>query len=49
MACGTPVIASALGGHLDTVVDGTTGVLVPPGHPASSPAGSGACWPARCC
>jgi glycosyltransferase involved in cell wall biosynthesis len=34
MACGTPVIASAIGGHRDTVVDGTTGVLVTPGQPA---------------
>jgi glycosyltransferase involved in cell wall biosynthesis len=33
MACGTPVIASAIGGHLDTVVDGTTGLLVSPGQP----------------
>jgi glycosyltransferase involved in cell wall biosynthesis len=33
MACGTPVIASAIGGHLDTVVDGTTGLLVAPGQP----------------
>ncbi|MGW5433059.1 glycosyltransferase [Streptomyces sp. NPDC004059] len=29
MACATPVVATAVGGHLDTVVDGTTGVLVP--------------------
>jgi len=35
MACGTPVIASAVGGHFDTVVDGTTGVLVAPGQPAA--------------
>src|ERR1700761_5546096 len=35
MACGTPVIASAIGGHLDTVVDGTTGLLVAPGQPKS--------------
>ena len=35
MACGTPVIASAVGGHRDTVVDGATGVLVTPGQPAA--------------
>ncbi|MFI1071475.1 glycosyltransferase [Streptomyces puniciscabiei] len=29
MACATPVVATAVGGQLDTVVDGTTGVLVP--------------------
>jgi glycosyltransferase involved in cell wall biosynthesis len=33
MACAIPVVASAIGGHRDTVVDGTTGVLVPPGQP----------------
>lgn len=34
MSCGTPVIASAVGGQVDAVVDGTTGILVPPERPA---------------
>jgi glycosyltransferase involved in cell wall biosynthesis len=34
MACGTPVVASALGAHVDAVVDGTTGILIEPGRPA---------------
>jgi D-inositol-3-phosphate glycosyltransferase len=34
MACGTPVIACPVGGQIDAVVDGTTGILVPPGRPA---------------
>jgi glycosyltransferase involved in cell wall biosynthesis len=33
MACGTPVVASAVGGHTDTVVDGSTGALIPPRQP----------------
>jgi glycosyltransferase involved in cell wall biosynthesis len=34
MACGTPVIAPPVGAHVDAVVDGTTGILVPPDRPA---------------
>lgn len=33
MACGTPVVGTAVGGLLDTVVDGGTGVLLPSHRP----------------
>jgi len=33
MACGTPVVASAVGGMIDSVVDGVTGIHVPPRDP----------------
>jgi glycosyltransferase involved in cell wall biosynthesis len=33
MACGVPVVASAVGGLVDTVVDGVTGLHVPPRQP----------------
>jgi D-inositol-3-phosphate glycosyltransferase len=35
MACGVPVVASAVGAHLDTVVDGVTGLHVAPGLPGA--------------
>jgi D-inositol-3-phosphate glycosyltransferase len=34
MACGVPVVASAVGGLMDSVVDGVTGELVAPSDPA---------------
>jgi glycosyltransferase involved in cell wall biosynthesis len=33
MACGTPVVAAAVGGFIDTVVDGVTGTHVPTRRP----------------
>ena len=33
MACETPIVASSVGGILETVVDGETGILVEPGNP----------------
>lgn len=35
MACGVPVVGSAVGGLLDTIVPGQTGLLVPPRDPAA--------------
>jgi D-inositol-3-phosphate glycosyltransferase len=35
MACGVPVVATAVGGQIDSVVHGETGVHVPPRDPAA--------------
>jgi D-inositol-3-phosphate glycosyltransferase len=35
MACGVPVVATAVGGQIDSVVHGITGVHVPPRDPAA--------------
>jgi len=35
MACGTPVVGTAVGGIKHTVIDGKTGFLVPPNDPAA--------------
>jgi glycosyltransferase involved in cell wall biosynthesis len=35
MACGTPVMAHAVGAYADAVIDGTTGLLLPAGGPGA--------------
>jgi D-inositol-3-phosphate glycosyltransferase len=41
MACGVPVVASAVGGLIDTVVHGRTGLHVPPRDPGELAAAAG--------
>ncbi|WP_344742802.1 glycosyltransferase [Streptosporangium vulgare] len=49
MACGVPVVASAVGGHLDTVVPSVTGLLVPPREPYALATRCCGCSPRRPC
>jgi hypothetical protein len=48
MACGPPVVASATGDLIDIVLDGTTGVLVPPRDLRCSLTPSMICSPTPC-
>ena len=41
MACGVPVVAAAAGGLTDSVVHGTTGLLIPPRDPGALAAAAG--------
>jgi D-inositol-3-phosphate glycosyltransferase len=41
MACGRPVVATAVGGQIDSVVHGVTGVHVPPRDPGALAAAIG--------